>query len=202
MAILEKIIRQRMPAIDDFEPTIRLICVVTDIDDRIRNAIFTIANHVKVFSYMVARDTAKNVVLVPKLELDNGDVEPQVREATSETELLKKHPHLQEIINSLKMHLEKDGAYSYTTARSFRFKKNRVFAKVHFRKDYVLLELRVGKGKVSDADFKYWRQGDSNWGWTHVYPTKGVSEKVANWIELARNSASVTEDEDDEENQT
>ncbi len=201
MTILEKIIRQRKPDIDDFEPSIRLICVVTDIDDRIRNAIYAIANHVKVFSYMVARDTANNIILVPKLEVDNGDVEPQAREVTSEAELLRKHPHLQETIISLKSLLEKDGVYSYTTAREFRFKKNRVFAKVHFRKDYVLLELRVGKGKVSDPDFKYWRQGESNWGYTHIYPSRGVSEKVVNWAEFARISASAEGEDKDEEAQ-
>jgi hypothetical protein len=201
MAILEKVVRQRKPDIEDFEPTIRLICVVTDIDDRIRNAIYAIANHVKVISYMVARDTSNNIILVPKLEVDNGDIEPQIRESTSETELLKKHPHLQEIISNLKSLLEQDGAYSYTTARSFRFKKNRVFAKIHFRKENVLLELRVGEGKVSDPDFKYWRQGESSWGYTHIYPSKGVPDKVVKWIELARNLASSVAEDDDEESQ-
>jgi len=148
---------------------------------------------------MVARDTANNVVLVPKLELDNGDVEPQPPGATSEAELLKKHPHLQDIVVNLKAHLEKDGASSYTTARSFRFKKDRVFAKAHFRKDYVLLELRVGKGVVSDPEFKYWRHGESAWGWTHIYPVKGISEKVLKWTELARSFSSAKEDEDDAE---
>lgn len=202
MAILEKIIRQRKSGIEDFEPAIRLICVVTDIDDRIRNAIYAIANHVKVISYMVARDTSGNIILVPKLEVDNGDIEPQVREPTTEGELLKKHPHLQQTINNLKLFLEKDGAYSYTTARSFRFKKDRVFAKAHFQKDCVLLELSVGKGKVSDSDFKYWRQGESSWGYTHIYPSIGVSEKVAEWIDLARSSVGVTEDDEDEESRT
>ncbi len=199
MAILEKIVRRRKANIDDFEPSIRLICVVTNIDDRIRNAVYSIANHVKVYSYMVARDTASNVVLVPKLELDNGDIEQQARVVTSEADLLKKHPHLQEAVTNLRSLLEKDGAYSYTTARSLRFKKERVFARLHFRKDNVLLELRVGKAKVSDPDFKYWRQGESNWGYTHIYQSKPIPEKVASWIELARNSASTGIDDEDED---
>jgi hypothetical protein len=69
MAVLEKVIRQRKPEIEDIEPSIRLICVVTDIDDRIKNAIYVISNHIKVYSYMVARDTSNNVILVPKLVL-------------------------------------------------------------------------------------------------------------------------------------
>ncbi|HZT58898.1 MAG TPA: endonuclease NucS domain-containing protein [Pyrinomonadaceae bacterium] len=186
MAVLEKIIRQRKPDVEDFEPSIRLICVVTDIDDRIKNAIYVISNHVKVFSYMVARDTSNNTVLVPKLEVDNSEVEPQMRQLVSEGELLKKYPHLQEVFSKLKTHLETDGVYSYATARSFRFKKNRVFAKAHFRKRYIQLELRVGEGNVADPDFKYWRQGASDWGYMHIHPSTGVPDKVIGWIEAAK----------------
>jgi hypothetical protein len=201
MTILEKIIRKRKPDIEDFEPSIRLICVVSDIDDRVRNAIYAIANHVKVISYMVARDTSNNVVLVPKLEVDNAEIEPQIREVVTESELLKKHPHLQEVFNDLRAHLEKDGAFSYTTARSFRFKKDRLFAITRFRKKYIQLGLRVGQGKVTDPDFKYWRQGESSWGYTYIYPSKGISDKVVNWIEIARNFTGETEEDEENEKQ-
>lgn len=187
MAVLEKTIRQRKLDIEDFEPSIRLICVVTDIDDRIKNAIYVISNHVKVFSYMVARDTSNNIVLVSKLEIDNSEVEPQIRQLVSESELLKKHPHLQEAFNNLRAYLEKDGTFSYAAARSFRFKQNRVFAKVYFQKKYIRLELRVGESKIVDPDFKYWRQGASDWGYTYVYPSTAIPEKIINWIEIARN---------------
>lgn len=186
MANLEKTIRQRKPDIEDFEPSIRLICVVTDIDDRIKNAIYVISNHVKVYSYMVARDTSNNIVLVPKLEIDNSEVEPQMRQLVSESEMLRKYSHLQEVFSNLRSYLEKDGVYSYATANSFRFKKNRVFAKTHFRKRYIQLELRVGENAVADPEFKYWRQGASDWGYTIIFPSTGVPEKVINWIELAR----------------
>lgn len=199
IAILEKMIRSKKPDIEEFDPSIRLICVVTDIEDRIRNSIYAIANHVKVFSYMVAKDTANKVILVPKLELDNSDIEPPNPPSVTEAELLNKRPHLKDIISKLKSYLEQDGAFCYTTARSFRFKKEKVFAKAHLRKDYVMLELRVGQGKVNDPDFKYWRQGNSNWGYTSVYPSKGISENVMKWIEIARSKATESYDDLSEE---
>jgi hypothetical protein len=198
MAILEKIIRQRKPEVEDIEPSIRLICVVTDIDDRIKNAIYVISNHVKVFSYMVARDTGNNIILVPKLEVDNSEVEPQMRQLVSEGELLKKHPHLQQAFNNLRSYLEKDGTVSYAAARSFRFKKNRVYATAHFQKKHIRLELCVGEKNVTDPDFKYWRQGASHWGYTYIYPSAAISDKIKNWIEIARNFRGEGEIEEDE----
>lgn len=196
-AVLERLIKKRKPDVEDFEPFIRLILVVTDIDDRVRNAIYALANHVKVFSYIVARDTAGNVILVPKLEADNSEVEQRLTHAVSEEEILKKHPHLKEIFNELRSHLEKDGAQSYTTARAFRFKKERVFANLRFRKRYIMLELRIGRGAVSDPDFKYWRQGEHDWGYTHVMPGKALPPKVIEWIDKARNFSSESGESDD-----
>lgn len=201
MAILEKAIHQRKPDLEDFDPSIRLICVVSEIDDRVRNAIYAISNHVKIYSYLVARDTANNVILVPKLEVDNAEIEPPVREPISEVDLLKKHANLRNIFNNLRTVLESDGARGYATGRSFRFKRERVFAKIHFRKKYLQLELRVGRGTVDDADFKYWRQGESSWGYTYVYPTSEVSAKVRAWIELAKEYVREFEEDDESENE-
>ena len=198
MALLEKIIRQQKPDIDEVEPSIRLICVVPDIDDQIRNAIYAIANHIKVYSYTVAHDTAGKLVLVPKLEVDNSEIEPPIPEVTSEGEILKKYPHLQETFALLRAELEKDGAHGYTTAKSVRFKKDTVFAKLHFRKKYIQLELRVGQRKIADNEFTYWRKGESSWGYTYIYPTKTIAENVINWIGIARNYSKDLSSEDAE----
>src|SRR5438034_9132081 len=58
MAILERMIRQRRPDVQEIEPSIVLICVAADIEDRIRNAMYVLANDVKLFTYMLAKDTA------------------------------------------------------------------------------------------------------------------------------------------------
>jgi len=186
MEILSRIIRQHLPDAKEFEPYIRLICVVTDIDDQVQNAIYAMSNHVKVYSYLVARDTAQKVVLVPKLEIDNMEVESHIPIIESEADILSKHQNLEELFKNLKVHLEKDGATSYSGKNCFRFKKERVFAEVHFRKKYINLELRVGIGVIKDPNFKYWRQGESDWGYTYIYPANGITGKVITWIENAK----------------
>jgi hypothetical protein len=163
MAILERIIRQHKPSAGKIKPSIVLICVVADIEDRVRNAIYAIANDVKVFTYLIARDTAEKLILVPRIEVDNTDVESRVSEPTSESELLDKHPHLQETFRKLTPQLVRDGATSYTTSKSFRFKTNKIFAKLRLNKKFIQLELRVGKGAISDPEFTYRRAGESSW---------------------------------------
>jgi len=186
MAILERIIRQHKPSAGKIEPSIALICVVADIEDRVRNAIYAIANDVKVFTYLIARDTAEKLILVPRIEVDNTDVESRVSEPTSESELLDKHPHLQETFRKLRPQLVRDGATSYTTSKSFRFKTNKIFAKLRLKKKFIQLELRVGKGAVSDPAFTYRRAGESSWGYVNIYPSNLLLDRLDEWIEHAR----------------
>lgn len=201
MAILEKLMKQHNNEIEDFDPSIRLICVVTDIEDRVRNAIYAIANHVKVYSYLVAKDTAGNVVLVPKLEVDNSEIEVVLRPATSEAELLKKHPNLEELFLHLKKILDSDGTIAYATGKSLRFKKDKVFAVVRFRKKYIQLELRAGQGVIQDDEFKYWRKGISPWGYVKVYPSKSIDPKILQWIGIARDFVTSDVEQDDVDEQ-
>ena len=202
MTLLEKLIRQLKLDVDEVEPSIRLICVVSDIDDQIRNAIYAITNHVKVYSYTVAHDTADKLVLVPKLEVDNSEIEPPIPEVKSEADILKKYPQLQQLFSSLRVELEKDGASGYTTAKSFRFKKTKVFAKLHFRKKYIMLELRVGQRKITDSEFVYWRGGESQWGYVYIFPGKAIPDQVVKWIEIAKNYSVQSQEENDETDET
>ena len=188
-AILEKIICQKKPDIEGFEPDIRLICIIADIDERIRNALYALANDAVVYSYLVATDTAGNAILIPKLEVDNSDVERGPRVSASEDELLKKFPHLQELFQNLKAELGKNEAEGYITGRTFRCKKHRVFAYIRLRKKFIRLGLRVGVGNVDDPDFKYGKKGASDWGSVSLSPSNGVSDKVKTWIEICASSS-------------
>jgi len=172
--------------------------VVSHIDDQIRNAIYAIRNDITVYSYIVAHDTAGKLVMVRKFEVDNSEIERLIPEVKTEEEILKKHSNLQELFALLRGELAKDGTQEYTTANSFRFKKNTVFAKLHFRKKNILLELKVGQRKVTDKEFKYWREGESESGWAKIYQGKTLPENVVKWIEIARNFSSQSAGEDEE----
>lgn len=196
-AALEKLIRQKKN-IEDFEPDIRLICITANIDERIRNAIYAIANDVAVYSYVVAKDTAGNAILIPKSEVDNTEVERGPRISATEEELLRKFPNLQDLFSSLKPELCRNGAENYVTGRTFRFRKHRVFAIVQLRRAHLRLRLRVGQGKVNDPDFKYAKKGASDWGAVNLSPSESIPEKVKGWIEESREFMSSKIEEDDD----
>ncbi len=123
---------------------------------------------------------------VPKLEVDNTVVERGPRIPANEEELLKKYPHLQDLFDGLKAEMEKNGGEGYITGRTYRCKKHMVFGYGRLRQTFIRLGLRVGTGKVNDPEFKYRRQGASDWGSVALSPSKGIPDKVKNWIDIAR----------------
>ena len=197
-AVLEKLIRAKRPQIGGFEPDIKLICVVSNIEERIRNAIYALANDAAIYSYTVATDTAGKIVVIPKLEIDNTDVERGPRIPVNKDDLLKKFFHLQKLYESLSAELQKNDGREYMAGRTFRYRKHRVFAFIRLRNNYLRLGLRVGAGKVRDSDFKYRRQGASDWGSVTLTPGKGIPEKIKPWIDIAREFKGAKLDDDDE----
>lgn len=195
---LKRLIKQKRPDIQDIEQDVRLICIVTNIEERVRNAIYALANDVTVYSYVVALDTSKNAILIPKVEVDNTEIERGPQISISEDELVRKFPEQSGLFNTLKAELNQNGAESYVKGRAIRFRKHRVFALVFIRKDHIRLRLLAGVGNINDPDFKYGRKGISNWGAVMLNTKNGLPEKVKQWIDIAREFVPSKADDEDE----
>ena len=194
MAILEKFILSKRSDLEEFEPEILMIFIVSDIEERIRNAIYAITNWIRVYSSILTKGSKDEILFVPKLEVNNQEIERPVHPGSSEADILGRHPHLKDLFTSLRPHLEKEGVTAHTTSRSFQSKKERVFAKVHFRNKNILLELRVGRNQDNDTDFKYWKKGLSKWGYISLYPANEIPGKIIAVIETALAYSDVVEE--------
>jgi len=182
--VLEKYIRSRKPEIENISREIRLICVVSSAEERVKNACYVVGAPLQIVSY-VATQLGDEVIVVPKIELDNTEVEVVIEPHRSEDELLRDHQHLEPIYRKIRAAItEFPGVDVYTRARSIRFKASRVFAKLKFRKQYIFTELCTGPG-ISDDRFKYWRGGESPWGYLHIGREAHIDRSVKEWIERA-----------------
>ncbi len=190
---LKRIIRHKKPDIEDIESDIKVICVVPNVEERVRNAVYAISNNVLIYSYVVSKDTAGNIVLIHKLEVDNSDVERIPQPPSTEEELIRRAPRYKETYFILKSELLKDGTEMYITGRTIRFRKSRVFALVNIGKHKIRLRLRAGIGNIADPDFKYGKQGQSHWG-TITFRNE-LPDKVKEWISNAREFIPIKEEE-------
>lgn len=187
---LEKYIRKKKPDIEKISSEIRLICVVSDVEDRVKNACYVINNPTQIVTYTTVKDEKGDILIIPRIELDNTE-RYVISEEVSEDEILREYPNLTPLYQEIKnyiLSLGKD-VESYMVGRSPRFRRRRVFANVWFTRKWISLELFVGQGTIKSERFKYWRSGESDWGYVHITPKEGLNEEVKDWIKKAYENA-------------
>jgi hypothetical protein len=185
---LEKHIKKKKPDIDKINPQIRLICVVNDVEDRVKNACYVINNPTQVWTYTTIKNESGDILIIPRIELDNTEREFVIPPEISEDEILKEYAALSPLYQELKNYILSLGDVdSYITGRNPRFRRRtgRVFANVWFTRKWISLELFVGKGVIESERFTYWKSGESDWGYVHLTPKEGLDEEIKRWIKKA-----------------
>jgi len=173
-AHLEKHIRKKKTDLEKLNPEIRLICVVNDVEDRVKNACFVISNPVQIVTYTAVKDERGEVILVPRIELDNTE-RVKVTEGRSEEEILKENASLAPLYQEIKKYILSLGDVDLymTSGEAARFRAKRVFADMWFGRKWITLNLFVGQGKVDIPRFNYWRSGESDWSYLHITAKDG-----------------------------
>lgn len=188
LSYLEKYIKRKKPDVEKISPEIRLMCIVNDVEDRVKNACFVISNPTQIWTYTTIKNESGDILIIPRIELDNTEREFVISEEVSEDEILKEYPMLSPLYQELKNYILSLGDVdSYMTGRNPRFRRRtgRVFANVWFTRKWISLELFVGKGAIQSERFTYWKGGESDWGYVHLTPKEGLNEEIKTWIKKA-----------------
>jgi hypothetical protein len=185
LAYLEKYIKKKKPEVEKISSEIRLICIVSDVEDRVKNACYVISNPTQIWTYNAIKIEGGDILIIPRIELDNTEREYIITEEVSEDEILNEYPSLSPLYQELKSYILSLGDVdSYITGRNprFRRKTGRVFANIWFTRKWISLELFVGRGIIQSERFKYWKGGESDWGYVHLTPKEGLDEEIKTWI--------------------
>lgn len=165
---------------------IRLILVVSDVSERVKNACYVLSCPVVVFTYSLSRLESGDLAIVPKEMLNTSEAEsianlspPRIDDMVPK-QFSKLWINLEGYLRSL------PGVDLYSTRIDVRAASSKVFARMIFQKKYLILRLLVKRGSINDPRFKFDGQEDSNFGNIRLSPTDEVDGEVKNWILLSR----------------
>src|SRR3990170_8947019 len=105
ISYLEKYIKKKKPDIDKVSSEIRLICVVSDAEDRVKNACYVISNPTQLWSFTTIKNEKGDIMIIPRIELDNTEREFVISEEVTEDEILKEYPSLSPLYSELKSYI-------------------------------------------------------------------------------------------------
>jgi hypothetical protein len=168
---------------------IRLILVVADVSERVKNACFVINCPVVIFTYSLSKLEGSDLVVVPKEVLNTSEVDsipnsppPPVEEMVP-TEFDKVWGELEAYLRSM------PSVEVYNTRIDIRASSRKVFARVIFQRRYVILRLLLDRGKINDPRLTFDRREDSNFANVRIGPSDTIDDQIKKWISLSRDYA-------------
>lgn len=165
---------------------IRLILVVSDVEDRVKRACYVVDCPITVFSYSVAKLETGETVVIAKEVIDTMDVDARSTQPPPEEEKIVL-PQYAKLWKELRQYfLSMPGVEVYPTRVDMRARSRLVFARVIFRKKHIILRLAIGQGSVDDKRLQYDRREDSNFANILLSSADQVDDQVKKWILLAR----------------
>jgi hypothetical protein len=165
---------------------IRLILVVSDVSERVRNACYAISCPVVIFSYSLSRLDGGDLAVLPKEILNTSEANsisneppPSIQEMVPE-QFTNLWTNLETYLRSMPR------VEVYNTRNDVRASSSKVFAIMIFQKRYLVLRLLVERGSILDARFKFNGREGSNFGNIRISPGDEIDDQIKNWIAQSR----------------
>ena len=171
---------------------IRLMAVVSEIDDQVKNACWALEPDVKLVSYTVAGDSAGKVVVVPSIVLDTSvGREKAVKPPKTEDDHLTGHDNLRELYKGLREWVQKSlgPEIKFNPAPQDYIgligKNKKMFVGLHFKKKWIRADILLLPKEVGSSPRLVAYGPNSDWSYIHVESLKDLDEELVSWFKLA-----------------
>jgi len=191
-AYLRDIIKKAKPQVDEIED-IRLVAIVSTVDDEVKNACWALEPSIMLITYKIFRDTAGELNIIPSVILDTEvGGEKLVKPPKTEEDHLRQHENLRPLYMSLKkMILDRiDPTVRFNPAPQnyIGILRKRTFAAVHFKDKWIRLDLLL-KAKDTSNSPRYTDYPSSQWGYVNIESQSNLDEELVSWVKLAFDKA-------------
>lgn len=186
--MLRDYILNRKPELGRIDTEIRLICVVNSVEERVKNACFSVTAPVSIFSYSIFKENENTYNVVLRKELDTEDERVSIPTQTlGKKEMLDEYPSLRPIYEEVEKYTKSLGGDIHENPlgdHEVQFRKRKIFMVARFRKRKGLM-LDMGSGEeLQNPRFRHW-QSNPFWGYVHLSAIEEFNDEVKQWIKKA-----------------
>jgi hypothetical protein len=190
-AYLRDVVRKVKPELGEVEE-IRLIAVVSNVDDDVKDACWALEPSVKIVSYTLFRDKSGELNLIPSVILDTDVGERRVRPPKTEEDHLKSHETFRPLYMSLKKQIQEkiDTNVRFNPAPQdyIGISRRRMFGAVRFKNAWIRIELLLRADEISNNP-RYVDYPSGEWGYVHLKSESEIDEELLSWIKKAYEKA-------------
>ena len=192
MTFLRDLARKVKPPLNEITD-VRLMEVVSDYDEDVRNACWALKPPIKLISYKLFTDTAKELTVLPFTILDT-EVGGQtvVRPPKTEDDHLRDHDSLRTLYHELKAKVTaatgSDAKINPAPQDYIGLARRRNFCSFHFKDKWIRVDLLLKSSEIGGSA-RYKDYPASEWGYMHISSSKDIDEEFLSWVKKAYEKA-------------
>ena len=166
----------------EVKPEVRIILVVSDVEERVKNACFALNCPVKIFTYSLSKLENGDIAVIPKQVFDTAESDTIQTWPPPTEDGIVMQP-FKRVYGELKAYLQSiPGVEVYPTRVDMRARSSQVFALMIFRKKEMILRLRVGRGSIEDPRFRLDQREDSDAGNVRINLSDVIGDQIKGWL--------------------
>lgn len=188
---LKGLIQKVKPDFDSIND-LRLIAIVSQVSDRVKNACWALEPSIKLITYSLFKDTNNALNIIPQVILDTSvGGEKIVRTPKTEEEHLKRRENLKKLYYTLKrkiMEINQNIRFNPSPQDYIGVVGTKTFLTMHFKPKWIRLDMLMKPKDVNDnpriKDFP-----KSDWSYVHIESETDIDDELLSWIRLCYNKA-------------
>ena len=192
---IKEIIKRSKPEIDEIGDDLRLMIIVSDVEDNVKNACWALEPNIKLVTYSISKSSNGEFYLSPKLILDTREEEVKTVNLPKTEEdhfrgKEKMHLIYNILIQKIKQNIDADIKPNYSPQYYIGLANNKNFCAIKPKKQYIYLDLFLDPNEVNNNPRFRQKYPNSKWGKVKISSDKALDEELLSWIKLAYIKAS------------
>ncbi|MBI2650046.1 DUF91 domain-containing protein [Candidatus Woesearchaeota archaeon] len=192
---INEVIKKANPELDEVSNDLRLIIVVSDVEDEVKNACWSLEPPIKLVTYLILKGEDDKLYIAPKIVLDTSTVEERtINPPKTEEDHFRGKDRMRSLYRILiaKIRQNIDSGIQPNPSPQYYIglanKKN--FCAIKPKKQYINIDLLLTPSDVKNSQRFKEKYPNSKWGKVKISNENDIDEELISWIRLAYSKAS------------
>lgn len=192
---LKNLARKSSQKIEDLGSDLRLIIVLSDVKERVKNACWALEPKIKIVEYFISKDSKGEIQIIPKVAIDTSvGGEREVKLPKTEDEHFKGKEDLKQLYDELisiireKINIKIKPNPAPQDYIALANRKN--FCGIHIKTKFLRLDLLLTPEEVETNPRLIGHTWNDEWSFVRVSSKNEIDEDLIKWIKIAYDKAS------------
>lgn len=190
---IKNIIKKQKPDVDEVGDDLRIIIVVSYVEDELKSACWALEPSIKLVTYSISEGNNEELYLSPRVELDTSrEDERTVNPPKSEDDHFRGKDKMRLLYNILiqkiKQNIDANIKPNPSPQYYIGLANRKNFCAIKAKNQHLIVELLLSQNEANNPRFKQ-KYPNSKWGKIMIASDRDVNDELIIWIKLAYNKA-------------